>query len=307
MPLVALLLATLATADAGVQLPLRVQSRATSAQARLGEIFTVEIVITHDRAQRYELKTPGDLGAFDYVRQHRERVDGADTSTTTFEIELQAFELGKQRTPGFEFELTDPAGVVTMPVGGSDIEIVSSLPPDAKDKGANLFDVRPPEALPVRTWRLVYALLIALALTLLGYALYRYLNRPKPVPVVPARPVEPIDVRTRAALDALAALNLPAQGRTKAFYFRLSEIIRGYLGERYDFDAMESTTPELMSALRTRSTPGLPIDGLRDFAMQSDFVRYAKQEPDADECKKALEFGYLLVHATTVAGVSRAP
>lgn len=299
--LVALLLATLATADAGVQPPLRVQTHAVKPQALLGEVFTVEVVITHDRAQRYELKAPGDLGSFDYVRQGRERIDGADSSTTTFHVELQGFELGPQRTPDLEFELTDPAGVQLMPVSGTAIEIVSSLPPDAKDQGANLYDVRTPEELPVRTWRLVWALLIALATALIAYGVYRYLKRPKPVPLIPQKPLEPAHIRARAALDALASQNLPVQGRAKEFYFRLSEIIRSYLGELYSFEALESTTPELMEALRSRTTPGLPFDQLRDFATQSDFVRYAKQEPSPDECKHALEVGYLIVHATSVA------
>lgn len=297
---VALLLGLLAFPDAGVLPPMRVQSRATPEKVQLGEPFTVEIVITHDRAQRYELPPPGDLGDFEYVRQGRERVDGNDSSTTTFRVELQGFVLGKQRTPALDFELTDPAGVVRMPVSGTEVEVVSSLPPDAQ-AGADLYDVRRPEELPVRTLRLIWALLTALALAALVWAVLRYLRRPKPVASVPVKPAAPAHVRAREALDELARQNLPGQGRVKEFYFRLSEIIRAYLGELYAFDALESTTPELLAALASRHTPGLPMDALRDFANQSDFVRYAKQEPDAGECKRALELGYFLVHATVSA------
>jgi hypothetical protein len=293
--------------DAGVLPPLRVQQHVTPAKARLGEPLVVEIVVTHDKAQRYELPPPGDLGAFEYVSQERERVDGADASTTTFKVALQGFELGKQRTPTLELELADPAGTVKMPVSGTDVEIVSTLPPDAKDQGADLYDVRKPEELPVRTWRLVWALLIGLAVALAAYALFRWLQRPRPVVTAPAKPPEPAHVRARAALDALAAQNLPAQGRVKEFYFRLSEIIRAYLGETYAFDALESTTPELLEALRTRHTPGLPMEALKDFAYQSDFVRYAKQEPGPDECKGALELGYRIVHATVAGQAPRPP
>lgn len=286
--------------------PLRVQSHVTPARAQLGEPFVVEIVITHEKAQRYELPAPGDLEAFEYVSQERDRVDGPDSSTTTFKVSLQGFELGKQRTPTLQFELTDPAGIVKMPVSGTDVEIISSLPADSKDTGADYYDVRKPEQIPVRTWRLVYALLIGLAVALLAYGVFRYLNRPKPVIAAPVRPVEPAHVRARQALDALAQQNLPGRGRVREHYFRLSEIIRGYLGELYDFDALECTTPELLEALRTRTTPGLPMDALVEFANQSDFVRYAKQEPGADECKAALELGYRIVHATAGAPAQNA-
>ncbi len=299
-------LTALAAVDGGVPPPLRVQSRATQAQAKLGEPFTLEVVVTHEQAQRYELPVPNDLGAFDYVSQTRQRVDGPDSSTTTFLVTLQGFELGKQRTPALIFELADPNGTVPMPVSGAEIEIVSTLPPDAKDTGANLFDVRPPEAVPVRTWRLVWALLAVLAVALLAFGLVRYSRRPRPVVTVPAKPPEPAHVRARAALDSLAKQNLPAQGRSKEFYFRLSEIVRGYLGETYQFEALESTTPELLEALRSRHTPGLPVEDLTTFANQSDFVRYAKLTPGPDECKVALELGYRIVHATAV-GLPVAP
>jgi hypothetical protein len=300
---VALLLAGLAAsqldaADGGVMPPLRVQSHVTPVRAQLGEPFVVEIAITHEKSQRYELPTPGDLEAFEYVSQYRDRVDGPDSSTTTFKVSIQGFELGKQRTPTLQFELTDPAGIVKMPVSGTDVEIVSSLPADSKDTGADYYDVRKPEQLPVRTWRLVYALLIGLAVALLAYGVFRYLNRPRPVIAAPVKPLEPAHVRARQALDSLAKENLPGRGRVREHYFRLSEIIRGYLGELYLFDALECTTPELLEALRTRTTPGLPMEALVEFANQSDFVRYAKQEPDADQCKAALELGYRIVHAT---------
>jgi hypothetical protein len=294
-----LLLLPVGAADGGVSPPLRVQSRVTPAQVQLGEPFVFEVVVTHDRAQRYELPPPGDLGAFDLVSVARDRVDGPDSSTTTFQVTLQGFELGKQRVPTLELELTDPGGTMKMPVSGPEVELVSALPADAPS-GADLYDVRKPEQLPVRTWRLLWALLAALALVGLAFLVVRVLRRPKPVVAEPERPKTPLHVRATQALDALAAQNLPAQGRTKEFYFSLSEIVRGYLGERYGFEALESTTPELLDALRARRTPGLPMAELSAFANESDFVRYAKASPGPDACKAALETGYRIVHLTTV-------
>ena len=288
-----------AAADGGIAPALSVKARAISPTAKVGEVFEVEVMITHDSGQRYELKPTGDLGAFDFVTSERTRRDGSDSSTTTFVVKLQAFELGVQTTPPLVFEVTEAAGMASMTVNGSQIEIVSSLPADAKATGADLYDIQPPLAVPVRTWRVLYALLGLLAAGLAGWALLRYLNRPRPVAPIVARPVAPLHSRALSALDNLSRENLPAQGRIKEFYFRLSEIMRGYLGERYAFDARESTTPELLNALRSRSTPGLPFKELSDFAHQSDFVRYAKADVPADDCKVALELAYRIVHGTT--------
>jgi len=277
--------------------------RLSPEKVKLGEPTTLEVLVAHEPGQRYELKTPGDLGDFDYLGQERSRVDGADRSTTTLKIKLSAFQLGQLDTPNLELEVTSPDGVVTLPVPRAKLEVVSSLPADAQTKGANLYDVKPPEEVPVRTWRLLYILAGLLALAALGYLINKYLQRPRPVAVVNLPPPEPLHVRATKALDALAAENLPGKGEFKPYYFRLSEIVRGYLGELYGFEALESTTPELLTALRARTTPGLPMNDLVAFAESSDFVRYAKQEPSLEQCKADLELAYRIIHSTQAAAV----
>lgn len=307
IPLAAMVLASVALAggDGGVLPPLELGAVVRPESVALGEPFTLEVRVTHDPGQRYEFKAPGELGDFDLVKLERSREDGAAASTTTLRATLQAFALGTHPVPALELEVTTPAGVQTLPAPRPTVTVASSLPPDADAQGADLADVRPPEAVPVRTWRLLYALAGLLAVGLLAWGLRRALRRPRPVAAPPAPPPEPLHVRTTAALDALARENLPSQARFKEFYFRLSEIVRGYLGERYGFEALESTTPELLAALRARSTPGLPMADVAAFAEASDFARYARAEPTVDACKAHLELAYRVVHATTAAAPPR--
>ena len=270
-------------------------------KVKLGEPATLEIVIAHEPGQRYELKTPSDLGDFDYLGQERSRVDGAAQSTTTLLVKLAAFQLGTLDTPALEVEITSAGGTGTLPVPRVKLEVVSTLPADAQTKGENLYDVKAPEEVAIRSWRLLYILAGVLAALALGYALVRYLKRPKGATPVYVAPPEPLRVRVTKALDGLAKENLPAKGEFKPYYFRLSEIVRGYLGELYGFEALESTTPELLNALRARTTPGLPMADLAVFAEASDFIRYARQEPSVDDCKTHLELAYRIVHATQAA------
>ncbi len=293
--------------DGGVLPPEQLRVRLKPEHVKLGEPTTLEIVVTHDPAQRYELKTPSDLGDFEYLGQERSRVDGKGTSTTTLEVKLSAFKLGELNTPALELEVAAPEGSATLSVPAAKLTVDSSLPADTQTKGENLYDVKPPEEVPIRSWRLLYVLAGLLALAAIAYGVMRYLARPKPVAPVYVPPPEPLHVRVTRQLDELAAENLPAKGQFKPFYFRLSEIIRGYLGELYGFEALESTTPELLNALRARNTPGLPMTDLTTFAESSDFVRYAKQQPDVDECKTHLELAYRIVHSTQAAAVPPRP
>jgi hypothetical protein len=295
--------------DAGAPLPeATVTVDVAPDHAKLGEAFVVHVSFTHPADQRFELKTPpGERGDFEVLGTERTRTDEGGQSVTRFTVKQSAFALGALKTPELEFDVSAPQGTATRTVPGVAVTIDSALPKDADAKGENLYDVRPPEEIAVRSWRLVYAALALLAAALLAWALVRWLNRPRVVAPVPERPKAPLHVRTTEALDALAKENLPAQGRPREFYFRLSEIVRGYLGERFAFEALECTTPELLEALRARTTPGLPVDELTAFANHSDFVRYAKLNPAPEECQQALELGYRVVLKTTPTAAPTAP
>ncbi len=297
LPLCALLLA----ADAGSALPPPApKARVDPARVKLGDPFVYELVFTHDKAQRFELRTPSDWGAFELLDQKRQRIDGSATATTTFRLQLSVFELGKQKLPDLTFEWVDDSGgtgQTTAP--GLEVEAEGSLAADAEKKGEALYDIRGNEVVPVRSWRLVVALAAGLAAVALGYALYRYAKRPRKVKVKPAAPARPLGERTVAALDALRAEDLPGQGRVKEFHFRLSEIQRGFLGERYGFEALESTSDELLASLRRLRTPGLEVEELSRFVFEADLVKFAKATAGPDECKRAIEYAYRLVASTT--------
>jgi len=292
---VALLLA----ADAGTHAPpSAVQTRALPEKVQLGEPLTYELVLTHPRNERYELHPGSDLGAFELLGQSRSRNDGPSTAVTTFQVRLALFELGKKRIPDLTFDVFDDSGTWQWVAQGPEVEAVGTLPEDAQEKGEDLYDIKPNAPLAVRTYRLLWGLLVLLAAGALGYAAYRWWKRPRPVALAPPVPAEPLGVRTCKALDALRAQDLPGQRRFREFYFRLSEIVRGYLGERYAFEALECTSGELLDALRRLHTPGLPHDDFVAFVQGSDFVKFAKAEATADQCKNAIELAYRVVKQT---------
>ena len=298
-------LAQPAPADASVAAPAprSVHASVQPAQVLLGEPFTYELVVAHAPEQRWELQLPKELGAFEVLEQQRQREDaprGGGGPVTTFRLKLAAYELGKLPLPRVTLE--EAAGGQGHPgrftPEPQTVEVRSTLGDEAAAQGAQLEDLKAPAEVTVRSWRLVWGLLAALALGVGAWLLVRALARRRAA-VAPPPPPLPLVPRTHQALHALQAEHLPEQGRGREFYFRLSEILRGYLGERFSFEALECTSSELLLALRPRAAhTGLPLAELERFVAGSDLVKYAKSEPPAAECDAALAFAHALVDRT---------
>ncbi len=279
--------------------PTRVETHATPEKVQLGEPFTYELVFTHPQDQRYELLTPKEPGDFELLEQQRRRDDVGGEAVTTFRLRMALFELGPHTLPPLAFEVATPQGAARFVAEGPTVEGLSSLSEDAEGQDASLRPLKATVDVPIRSWRLLWGLLGGLAAVALGIALWRWWRRPRPAMPAPAPPLLPLDVRTRKALDALQAEGLAAQGRHKEFYVRLTDIVRGYLAERYHVEARECTTAELLATLRRSRAAGLPAEALRVFLDEADLVKFAKMQVDATACDASLEFGHRLVNATS--------
>ena len=292
--------APVAAVDAGTERtiePLAVDRQVIPEAVRLGEPFVYRITVHHPPGQRWELRTPRDLGGYELIEQSRTRSDGKTESTTTYLLKMALFELGGHVLPTLTFDVVDATGAGVARIDGPDIEGKSSLPKDADQLGAKLADIKPNEDVPVRSWRLLWwlaAALAAAALIWLGVRAWR--TRPRRP--VPAAPPLPLEERTLLALATLESETLPEQGLQREFHFRLNGIVRGYLGERFGFDALECTSGELLREVDKRALPGVDPDGLREFVDQCDVARYARGEVPVPACAGALGYARTLVEVT---------
>ena len=84
----------------------------------------------------------------------------------------------------------------------------------------------------------------------------------------------------------------------REFHFQLSGVVRGYLGERFGFDALECTSGELVREVERRALPGVEFGALQRFVDQCDVARYARAEVPVPACAAVLAWARSLLVAT---------
>ena len=280
--------------------PRSLRAEVSPSQVRLGEPFTLTIEVTDQASERYELARDFTLGKeVDVleIQPARTPLDGG-LEATRFTLRAALFELGERTLPALRLTATGPEGDKLLEIDGPKVTCVGAV---AEGEEADFADILPPVRVGIPSYLVLWVLLAALAalgLFFAGVRLFRRLRaRPRKAP--PPRPLDPLHVRALTALHALREEDLPGQGRTRELFFRLSEIERGYLGERYGFGALDMTTDELVAALGRLHTPGLDFGSFERHCREGDFVRFAKAPVPAAACKQALEDAVGLVQATT--------
>lgn len=73
------------------------------------------------------------------------------------------------------------------------------------------------------------------------------------------------------------------QGRYRDYFFRMSEIMRGYFEKRYLIFAVEATTSEVLRLLRDKDVNPELLAEIQELLEMSDLAKFAKWKPDAGE------------------------
>jgi hypothetical protein len=233
----------------------------------------------------------------------------ADRATTT--LELQVVPLPPERG---RHVLVLPALPVAVARANGELATACTQPhtitvedptsdtPEAKPKP------NPPPYMQREEWTsLKNALLVAsialLAGAVLALGIRRWLARPRPVPPPPP-PRPPWEVALET-LDEVRHAGLLEQERFGEYFDRVNDAVRRYLGARYGFDGLESTTAETLRALERAMLGSIDHAEVTRFLNECDLVKFANVTPSRSECELALRSGEDIVRATMPAAAQR--
>jgi hypothetical protein len=182
---------------------------------------------------------------------------------------------------------TEPHGVV--------VEDPTASTPDAKPHP------NPAPRLQLEEWTLAKQLAIGAAIgavvaALLAFLLIRWMKRPRPVPPPPP-PRPPWEVAFEE-LFAVRYAGLASEGRFAEHYDRISDAVRKYLGGRYGFDGLETTTREMTSILKRIEPPVVELATALAFLDECDLVKFARITPSDEDCTRILDRAEYIVRVT---------
>lgn len=146
----------------------------------------------------------------------------------------------------------------------------------------------------------VLALLIALPIAaLLAWAFFRFrksFKRATPPP--PPRPAWEVAF---ARLDAIEGKKLLEKEEYEQYLDEVSDALREYLGDRYGFDGLESTTRETLRQLAVLAPDFDDERAVRTILQRADLVKFARRPPVEEECREAMSETRRMVRKTVIA------
>ncbi len=294
-----------------------VSAKLSRPSVTLGEITTFELTVkTRSSSDRVSLPTSifgtlveGSMSPFDVTErrsadpgQPMRNVPGdKPTDAYRFQIDLLALANGEHTLEAIPIQIVTAdgqVGTVLSPSIRAEVKSAVGNVPNAEPKGATK---------PVVVMEDDYTLAwiggtigVLLLGGMLGALVARWWKkRPKPLPPPPpARPAWEIALEKLAALRASATHRI-ATGRTNELVDGVSDTIREYLGGRYGFVGLESTTDEVLRHLKTAKLGAISLDEVALLLGDCDLVKFAKAVPEAQQVSLMIDTAVRIVRATS--------
>jgi hypothetical protein len=168
------------------------------------------------------------------------------------------------------------------------------------DPAADIKDIKPVMKAPLTLGELIPWLAGLLIVGLLIYGILYYLKKKKSKPV--EKPLPKIKVPSwEIALNKLEELKnekLWQKGDVKEYYSRLTDILREYFEMRYNVNASEMTSSEIMDVMKYTLKNDEALASLSNVLFLADMAKFAKAQPGAFENENSIVLGVGIVNNT---------
>ena len=166
------------------------------------------------------------------------------------------------------------------------------------EEGAELKDIKQPMEAPIG-WSDIWPwLLTFIVLFLVIFLLKKYVfNQKEKERIEKPELITPADITALQQLTKLDKAQLWQGGSVKKYHSELSEIIRRYTEDRFNFIALELATDEIISELKSKVN-NEQLASITILLQRADLAKFAKSKPDEDENKESMQLAKHFVGQT---------
>lgn len=256
-----------------------VQATIDSTKIKIGSQFNLTLKTTVDSTTRVHFPESKTFGYLEVLESYPvDTIKKENRYELIKKYGLTQFDSGKYTVPqlpviiGNKQFLTDSMAIQVM---GVTVDTTKQQMYDIK----SIVTVKKPIS---NVWK--YSLILALIIGagfLVNWLLKRYQNKDKKVEEIYSTPIE----KATNLLQNLEKKELWQNGDVKSYYSEMTDITRTYIEETIQVPAMESTTAELLAALREaviKKKMGIKKETFESFEKilkNADLVKFAKSKP----------------------------
>lgn len=266
-----------------------------STVVEMGSLATVTLNVVDPTHSGTVVGLPEDgteAEVFDFVEVKADTTPGG----YTYNMRIQAWYPGVLTMPPFRYAVggdTVESDVLTLKILPVEMDSTQTLNPL---EGA----VNPPrkwyDYIPDWTLWVLLGLLAAAAIVALVFAYINY-RRTGAILMYKPKPVDPY-AEAMAALGTLRQRRLAESGKEKEYYTALIDILRVYLQRRFNINAMEMSSTQILDSLRRNPETRDNQPRIKQILDIADIVKFAKVRPMPDDNIKSFNTVEQFVEAT---------
>jgi len=166
------------------------------------------------------------------------------------------------------------------------------------EEGAELKDIKQPMEAPIG-WSDIWPWLLGIVLLILiAYILKKYVfTKKEALKIEKPKVIIPADITALQQLTKLDEAQLWQAGNVKKYHSEISEIIRRYTENRFNFIALELATEEIIIELKSKVN-NEQLASITILLKRADLAKFAKSKPEETENKESMQLAKHFVAQT---------
>ena len=269
----------------------QVQTSIDTTKNKIGAEFKLTLKTNVDTLSKVVFPNVKNFGALEVIQSYPiDTIKKNDRYELVKKYGLTQFDSGKYMIPSVKILINSKAFLSdSLRVEVANVEVDT-----LKQKMYDIKDIAPADNSIGDWWKWLLVLLIITGLGALAYWYVKKHKEKKEEGEIYKTPIE----KATNLLNTLEKKELWQRGEIKEYYSELTDIVRIYIEEAIEVPAMESTTSELIQALKIASLKKKmelskeTIDNLFTVLKQADLVKFAKSKPldfEITEDRKKIE------------------